>query len=157
MVAAQLKTTTTMHDKISGKEQVFQSILFEIILLLITVPAVIWLGESSVPMPAHKATVIAVTGSLMALVINYIYNLAFDQLFGHSRVERGKRLRILHALGFEACLLLGFLPFLMWYAGLTFWQALVMDIALMGMTVVYTFIFHWVYDHARHRLRQGRH
>ena len=87
--------------------------------------------------------------SLIALAVNLLYNYGFDRFDArHGRIptERSPGWRIVHALGFEASLVVVNLPVLMWWMGWTLWQALVFDIAAMAGVVVYTYFFTLAYD-----------
>ncbi|TDG15403.1 PACE efflux transporter [Seongchinamella unica] len=137
----------------SQQERLLQSVLFEALLIAMIAPLVYWLGSTEAPIEPEQALVTSLVGSGIALVMNYFYNMAFDRVFGHVRIERTLRVRLLHAVGFELSLVTTFLPFVMWYLDIGFIQALLLDIVLMGFTLVYTYIFHWVYDQLRHRYR----
>ncbi len=140
----------------SQKERLLQSILFELLLVAMITPLVYWLGSTDAPIEAEQALVTSLVGSGIALVMNYFYNLVFDRVFGHVRIERTTRVRIVHAIGFELSLVVTFLPFVMWYLDIGFVQALLLDIVLMGFTLIYTYIFHWAYDNLRHRYRNNK-
>lgn len=136
---------------LSTRERLFQAVLFELLLIALIAPIVYWLGAAGAPVAPEKALVTSVVGSLIALLMNYFYNIAFDRLFGYVRIERSLSTRTLHAIGFEFCIVVAYLPFLMWYLSISLLQALLLDLALMGTALVYTYLFHWVYDHLRHR------
>ena len=55
-------------------------------------------------------------------------------------------MRIIHAILFEAGLLLTLMPFIAWYLGISLWQAFVMDVAFALFYLVYAFVFNWAYD-----------
>ncbi|MBV6635158.1 MAG: hypothetical protein KI788_04540, partial [Mameliella sp.] len=56
------------------------------------------------------------------------------------------RLRLLHAVLFEAGLLALLMPFMAWYLDISLWQALVMDLSFAAFFLVYAFAFNWAYD-----------
>ena len=135
----------------STRERLCQAVLFELPLLALLVPLVAWLGAGGMPVGPEKAFITAIAGSANALVLNYFYNVAFDKWFGAVRIERTVRTRILHAIGFEFSILLTYLPFLMWYLSISFLQALILDIAMVIVVLIYTYLFHLAYDTLRHR------
>ncbi len=47
---------------------------------------------------------------------------------------------------FEGGLVVLLIPMIAWYLGITLWQALVMDIAIVAFYLVYTFFFNIAYD-----------
>lgn len=88
--------------------------------------------------------------SIKAMLINLVYNYAFDRFdLRHGRVpsQRSTNGRLLHAVGFELVLVLTSLPIVMWWLEMSLWQALVMDLTIMAMIVVYTYLFTLCYDH----------
>ena len=54
--------------------------------------------------------------------------------------------RVLHAVLFEAGLIVLLIPFIAWYLGISLWAALVMDIAIVVFYLVYAFFFNIAYD-----------
>ena len=88
--------------------------------------------------------------SLTAMLWNLIFNYFLDKVFTGPREKRGVIFRTLHAISFEG----GFTYFSPCRSLLTFLKvdwitAFMMDFSLTVMVTVYTFIFNWVYDHAR--------
>ena len=65
---------------------------------------------------------------------------------GRVPTERTATGRIIHAVGFETILVTTSLPIVMWWLGISWWQALLMDLGLMAVVVVYTFLFTVTYD-----------
>ncbi|MFG6079358.1 PACE efflux transporter [Paracoccus litorisediminis] len=125
-------------------DRIRHALSFEILGLLIATP----LGALLFHMPVHEMGVVALVGATIATTWNFIYNYVFDvilQRFTGTTLKSGV-VRIFHAVLFEAGLLLMLLPFVMWYLGVTFWQALVMDISFAVFYMVYAFVFNWAYD-----------
>ena len=54
--------------------------------------------------------------------------------------------RVLHAVLFEAGLIVLLIPFIAWYLDISLWAALVMDIAIVVFYLVYAFFFNIAYD-----------
>ncbi|MDT8314969.1 PACE efflux transporter, partial [Roseomonas mucosa] len=92
--------------------------------------------------------VIGVGSVFAAALWNYLYNLGFDRamLALRGRVEKTLPLRVLHAILFEAGLLVALLPAIAWYLGISLVEAFVMDIAIAGFYVAYAFVFNLAYD-----------
>lgn len=91
----------------------------------------------------------AIILSGIALLVNLTYNYIYDRVdvhFGRIPTERTIVMRVIHAIGFEFILAVISLPILMWWLGLTIWQALLLDLGMMGAIVVYTFLFSLSYD-----------
>lgn len=92
---------------------------------------------------------LAVVMSLVAMAVNLIYNVFYDRIdvaAGRIPTERSTIGRLLHAVLFEVCLLVMFIPLTMSWLKLSVLEALLMNTVAMGAVVVYTFIFTWAYD-----------
>lgn len=129
----------------TGLDRLRYALLYEgILVALFAVIITLLFDRSFLSMGA-----LSVALSLIALAINFIYNYFFDRYdVRHGRIptERSRKWRIVHALGFEASLVIVNLPLLMWWMGWTPWQALAFDIAVMAGVVVYTYFFTLAYD-----------
>ncbi|KAA1176082.1 PACE efflux transporter [Marinobacter salinexigens] len=125
-------------------DRVRQAVSFEVIgILLSTV-----LGTLIFHMPIETMGVLTIIGASLATVWNYVFNLLFDHALLRARGTTRKTLglRVLHALCFEAVLMLAFLPVIAWWLGLSLLEALVMDIAFVVFYLFYAFLFTWAYD-----------
>ncbi|MBY6188370.1 PACE efflux transporter [Marinobacter hydrocarbonoclasticus] len=137
----------------STRERILHSMLFELIALMIVVPAGILLTGTN----AGHMTATAITLSLIAMAWNYVYNLGFDRVFGGNRISRSWALRVWHGVGFEAGLLTATIPVLMYSLNLGFIDALILDIGFVVFFLIYAIVYNWGYDQCRARLeRQGK-
>ncbi|NDV22454.1 PACE efflux transporter [Desulfovibrio sp. JC022] len=129
----------------TSKDRLRHTILFEIVLVLLIGPLLsVMLGKS-----LHTMGVITITLSLIAMVVNYFYNLAFDYALlrlGRPVYERGPKLRVLHSVFFELCLLVFSLPLVMLLLDYSFMQALMLDLGFAMFVPVYAFFFNVIYD-----------
>ncbi|TWF53171.1 PACE efflux transporter [Neorhizobium alkalisoli] len=128
----------------STRDRIRHAIGFELIGLLIIIP----LGSLAFHIPASDIGIVGIVSATIATIWNYLYNLGFDRLM---RWKTGGTLktpivRVLHAILFEAGLLVILLPFMAWKLGISLTEALVMDIAFALFYVVYAFVFNWAYD-----------
>lgn len=117
---------------------------FEFIGLFIFTPfATVVFGYNMFEMGA-----MAVVGSIIATVWNYIYNLLFDHAMVKLRgnVHKNTPIRVFHALLFEGGLLVFFLPMIACYFSITLWQAFTMGIAMSAFYVIYAFVYNLLYD-----------
>ncbi|SDL30237.1 Uncharacterized membrane protein [Maridesulfovibrio ferrireducens] len=129
------------------KDRLRHTILFEILLILIIGPMLSIILEQ----PLHTMGALTIILSLIAMVINYIYNLAFDhslKQLGKSVHKRSKRLRVLHSILFELVLFIFSVPIVMNFMGYTFMEAFILDIGFIIMVPVYAFFFNILYDNA---------
>ena len=126
------------------KDRIRHALSFEIIALLLVTP----LGAWAFGLPLDHIGVVALVSATIATGWNYLYNLMFDhallRIVGH--VGKSVAMRILHAVLFEAGLLLILLPFIAWYLGVSLIEAFLLDVSFAVFYLVYAFAFNWLYD-----------
>ncbi len=125
-------------------DRIRHTLLFEGGLLILLIP----IGTLLLDSEAHTIGLLGVGLSLIAMACNGLFNYLFDRLMikrlGHT--QKTPQLRIVHALLFEATLLMLTLPLLAWALNLSLWQALLTDIGFAGLALVYAYLFNWGYD-----------
>ena len=130
----------------SGWDRVRYAVLFELILVVLFAVVTALLFDRGV----IEMGLFSVALSVIALIVNFFYNLAFD-LFDVSRgrvpTERSPGWRVAHAVGFETTLVIVELPLFMWWMGWGIWKALAINVVAMAAIVAYTYVFTLVYDH----------
>lgn len=128
----------------STRDRLRHALLFEFVALVLVAP----LGGWVFGVAAGEFGVVALVSTTLAMLWTYAYNLGFD----HALVWLGRDLRktlcmrVLHAVLFEAGLLVLLVPFIAWYLAVPLGQALLMDLSLAGFYLVYAFGFNWAYD-----------
>jgi len=127
-------------------DRIRQVTLFEVGGLLLITPPFVWLsGVGMVDSFALLATI-----ALIAALWNTGYNTAFDwvegRLSGRTADLRPMRWRVVHAVGFEAGLLLVSLPIIVAWTGMGWLEALIADIGLAITYTAYAFGFNLAYD-----------
>lgn len=82
-----------------------------------------------------------------AITVNFVYNLAFEawEVRQASR-ERTVLRRVLHATGFQICLVTLLIPLIAWWFEVSLVEAFFMDMALIIFFPIYTMVFTWVFD-----------
>lgn len=125
-------------------DRIRQAISFELIGLLIVTPLMAGLFDHSL----EEVGVLALLGATAATGWNYLYNLGFDHLLLWRRVDVRKTLpiRVVHAIFFEATLLVILLPLFAWWLDISLVAALLMDLSFAAFYAGYAFVFTWVYD-----------
>ncbi|MBH2897460.1 PACE efflux transporter [Serratia ureilytica] len=90
---------------------------------------------------------LAMVITTIAVSWNFIYNYVFEW-WESRQVSRARTLkrRILHAVGFQLTLVVYLIPLIAWWMGITLWQALLLDMALIVIIPCYTFVFNWAFD-----------
>ena len=128
-------------------ERVGHALAFEVIALVICAPLFSWIMGTT--MAAMGALTLAI--SLIAMLWNVVYNATFDRLQRRMGFTRTLTVRLLHAVVFEAGLILVAVPLAAVWLHITLWQAFVLDIGLLAFFLPYTMVFNWVYDRLRVR------
>ena len=129
----------------SNLDRLRHTLYYELLLLVICTPLLSYFLHQ----PAAKVGGIGVVLSLLAMIWNYAYNLAFDETLlgmGLPLYPRGFGIRMIHAVLFEIGFMTVTIPAVMWWINYTFWQALVLDAAFIVMVPIYTLIYNWGYD-----------
>jgi len=130
----------------SFADRLRQISLFEVGGLLLITPPFAWASG----VPVSESIALLALFALIAAIWNGSYNTCFDiidgRLSGRTADRRPRRLRVLHAIGFETGMLLITLPVLMWWTGMGWLEALIADIALALAYTVYAFAFNLGYD-----------
>lgn len=138
-----LATPAPLLFRLTGaRRRVIYVALYELIAMGVVTLAFMASGQGA----AHAGGV-AVGSSLIAVAWNLLFNAAFERWEARQPVRgRSPRRRLAHAIGFEGGLALLLVPFIAWWLGVSLWQALVADFALLLFFLGYTFGFTWLFD-----------
>ncbi|WP_454684158.1 PACE efflux transporter [Ancylobacter moscoviensis] len=118
-------------------------VLFEIIAI---VASTILLSELSGGPPSHSLP-IAIAISFIAVAWNYLYNSMFEEWEKRRRIQERRFLhRCVHAIGFEAGLIICIVPLYMWWYGIGPLDAFIMEVSILIFFLAYTFVFTWTFD-----------
>ncbi|MEW2912855.1 PACE efflux transporter [Leisingera sp. JC11] len=129
----------------TAKDRLRYTISFEILLMAALVPV----GAAFFDKPLSDIGLLGAFLSVKAMLLNLLYNWLFDQAdarAGRVSSDRSPLGRVLHAIGFEATLLITSLPVYIWWLNLGLWQALATDLTVTSFVVVYTYGFTLAYD-----------
>ncbi|MEZ3501369.1 PACE efflux transporter [Pantoea sp. KPR_PJ] len=137
----------------SATERVLHAICFEIMANLL-VFSILVLFTSAAP---AQSGVLTVVSSLTAMLWNYLFNLIFDRLQIHMGFKKGLLIRSLHAVTFEAGLLMVLIPFAAWWLDISLLAALRLECGLVLFFLIYTLLFNLLWDTVRdYRLSRKR-
>ena len=122
-------------------------------LVYVTAYEIIGMAISALGLALLSGTAPSSTGPLAVIITtiavswNFIYNSLFE-LWESRQATRGRTLkrRIIHAVGFQLTLVVYLIPLIAWWMGITLWQALLLDMALIVIIPCYTFAFNWAFD-----------
>jgi uncharacterized membrane protein len=128
----------------STSDRIRHAVSFEVIGLALIIP----LGSWILHMPPDDVGVVGIGSSVIAMAWNYAYNLAFDRVLLRLQGDTRKNtwLRMLHAVLFEAGLLIILAPPIAFYLQVSLWEAVVIDIYVAAFFVIYAFVFNLAYD-----------
>ncbi|MNW12636.1 Bacterial Transmembrane Pair family protein [compost metagenome] len=73
-----------------------------------------------------------------------------------SRVARNLKVRVFHALGFEAGFVLIGVPIAAWMLSISFVQAFMLEIGFFLFFLPYTMFYNWAYDTLREKVIKRR-
>ncbi len=126
------------------RDRIRHAISFEVVALAMITPLGAWVFG----LPIHDIGVVAVISSTIATFWNYGYNILFDRASLRWRGTTAKtfRVRLVHAVLFEAGLLVLLVPMIALYLGVSLLVALMMDVAFAAFYLVYALAFNWAYD-----------
>lgn len=132
----------------SIKERALHALLFEIIGVVLFAPALAWvLGQSLAKMGAMTVMI-----STVAMLWNMVFNAGFDRLRRRLGLAMTLKVRALHAMSFEAGLVIAVVPLAAWWLSISLWEAFLLDIGLLLLFLPYTLLFNLAYDNLRERL-----
>lgn len=126
-------------------DRVRHSLLFELFGVALCTPlASLILGKSLALIGSLSITI-----SIVAMGLNYLFNLCFDKAmvrFGQPVNVRPLWLRIFHAISFETSLLFLTIPMVAWWLDMSLWAAFIADMGMVLFFLIYAFVFNWTYD-----------
>ncbi|SHN13798.1 PACE efflux transporter [Roseibium suaedae] len=128
----------------SFSDRMRHTISFEIIGLLLITPLGAWAFHFPMQDVGLVAFVSATLATVWNLAYNYLFDLALQKRTG-TTLKSGWT-RALHAVLFEAGLLVVLMPFIAWYLGISLWQAFLMDVSFALFYMAYAYGFNWAYD-----------
>jgi len=126
-------------------ERCFHAVLFELLALLLCAPLMSWALKVSF----GHAGLLTLMISLLAMSWNVIFNIVFDRLQRRFAGHRSFGVRLLHAVTFEAGLILAVVPLAAWWLEIGLIEAFVLDIGLILFFLPYTLLYNWCYDKVR--------
>ena len=138
----------TQHMR-SWRERAVQTLAYEIGGIVLITP----LFASATDHGVTDSAFVIIALTLIFLIWTFVHNLTFDIVERHygggPSSARSHPLRIVHALSLEVSSAIFTLPLIMWMVGLSFWQALLVDIGLSVAYALYAYVFHLAFDRIR--------
>lgn len=129
----------------TSADRVRHTILFEVIGVFVCTPLAAWILDRAIAQVGSLSIVL----SLTAMGMNYVYNLLFDMALirtGRPVNVRPAWLRAIHAILFEASLIILTVPMIAWWLEMPLLAAFLTDIGFTVFFLVYAFFYNWAYD-----------
>jgi uncharacterized membrane protein len=125
------------------KRKLVYVISFEIIAIALSSTLLRLLSDSSLV----YAGAAAVGASVIAMSWNFVYNTLFEAWESRqARKGRSVLRRAMHALGFEAGLVVMLVPLFAWVLDVGLLEALVLNLAMIVFFLAYNFLFNLAFD-----------
>jgi uncharacterized membrane protein len=119
---------------------------YEVLAIALSGLLLYWLSSST----GGSSFAVACAASALSVTWNLVYSYGFERWeqwrLGGGEITRTLLTRIIHAVGFEAGLLVFLVPVIAWSFGISLREALLIDIGLLVFFVIYTFVFNWLFD-----------
>lgn len=126
------------------------AVVFEVVANIL-VFVILMIFASAAP---AQSGVLTIVSSVVAMTWNYLFNRLFDGLQARLGFRKGLLVRSMHAVAFEAGLLLVLIPFAAWWLQITLFDALRLECGLVLFFLAYALVFNLLWDRARdHRVR----
>ncbi len=126
-------------------ERVFHSVLFEVLAVSMSIAGLALFTDHEVS--SLSGTMITIAS--IAMVWNYIFNMAFDRIVKGEKEKRTFSTRIIHVGLFEAGLLFFTIPVMAYILKISLWDAFILDLGITIFITIYAFVFNLSYDHLR--------
>lgn len=125
--------------------RIIHTIIFELFIVVLLTPII----SNITNKPSNITGGLALVIFFWVMISNYFFNLAFDQQLLRLEQPVYKRsfgLRVVHALLFEAILLLFAVPATIFMINFSFWEALKLGVTVAPLVVTITIIYNKVFD-----------
>ncbi|WP_419962927.1 PACE efflux transporter [Pantoea vagans] len=126
-------------------ERVMHAVFFEVVANVLVFIILIIFASAA---PAQSA-LLTVVSSTLAMGWNYLFNLMFDSVQLRTGFKKDWRIRCVHAVLFEAGLLLVLIPFAAWWLDITLFDALKLECGLVLFFLIYAWLFNLIWDYGR--------
>lgn len=125
-------------------DRIRHTLIFEAVAILLVAFPGAWITGQD----AGRMGVMTIMFSLLAMSWNLVYNWLFDRAALRMRIKtpRTIRTRIVHALLFEAGMLIAGVFLIAWWLKMSLYQALVLDVGFAVFFLIYAFVYNWAYD-----------
>lgn len=132
-----------MFDLAPTKRRLIYVASFEALAIILSTLILMVMSDGD----AQNSLPVAIIVSAIAVTWNYLFNSAFEAMERRLQIaHRSLALRTVHAVSFEAGLVLATVPLYMIWYGVGLWQAFQMEVTLLVFFLIFTFVFTWIFD-----------
>ncbi|OJA97268.1 PACE efflux transporter [Burkholderia ubonensis] len=125
------------------KRRIVYVVLFEVLGILIASATLGALSGAG----AAKSGMLGVMISTTGVVVNFLYNLAFEAWERRrAATTRSVGRRVLQAIGFQVALVTFLIPLIAWWLDVSLLQAFLYDAVLIVFFPIFTFVYNWSFD-----------
>ncbi|AOK57150.1 hypothetical protein WT67_01530 [Burkholderia stagnalis] len=125
------------------KRRIVYVVLFEVLGILVASATLGALSGAG----AAKSGMLGVMISTTGVVVNFLYNLAFEAWERRrAATTRSVGRRVLHAIGFQVALVTFLIPLIAWWLDVSLLQAFLYDAVLIVFFPIFTFVYNWSFD-----------
>ncbi|OJB37042.1 hypothetical protein BGV56_11945 [Burkholderia ubonensis] len=125
------------------KRRIVYVVLFEVLGILIASATLGALSGAG----AAKSGMLGVMISTTGVVVNFLYNLAFEAWERRrATTTRSVGRRVLHAIGFQVALVTFLIPLIAWWLDVSLLRAFLYDAVLIVFFPIFTFVYNWSFD-----------
>lgn len=143
VIATQMIRTVGKDVMQGWKRRLTYVVSFEVLAIAISSSFLSMMSGSSTAHSAALSVMISTTAMILNLIYNYIFE-AWEQR--QSDPTRTVTRRIIHAIGFQLCLITLLIPMISWWFDVSLLEALIMNFALTIFFPIFTFVFSWGFD-----------
>jgi uncharacterized membrane protein len=131
------------------RERVYQAVSCELGGILVAAPLYALVAGAGAQDSLLLIFAVSVVATLWVLIHNAMFDVVEWRLAHRSASDRPQTWRIVHAFSLEATLMILTVPVVMVMGGHGFIEAVLLDIGLTFVYLIYAYVFHMAYDWVR--------
>ena len=123
--------------------KILYAVSFETLGVAVASIGLLLMSEAS----AEQSITLSILAASLALGWSFVFNSLFER-WEARQMRRGRSLgrRSAHAILFEGGLVVILVPITAWWLKVGLWQAMAYEAGLIGLFILYTYIFTWGFD-----------
>lgn len=123
--------------------KILYAVSFETLGVAVASIGLLLMSEAS----AEQSITLSILAASLALGWSFVFNSLFER-WEARQMRRGRSLgrRSAHAILFEGGLVVILVPVTAWWLKVGLWQAMAYEAGLIGLFILYTYLFTWAFD-----------